>query len=1028
MHHLEVCLLGGFAVRVDAEPVPDDAWPHRRARDLVKLLALAPGHRRTRDEVLEALWPHLEPEAGARNLHKAASNARRALGAKDAIVIRRGVVELAPDATVETDLARDDAGGELLPEDRYEEWTAAAREELAARRAARLRATGRWEELLVADPADEEAHRALMRAYAEAGDRVAAARQYRRLQDALAGLGLVASPDSEAVFREISRGPAVVAPVRAGAALVGRREARATLARAVAATDRGQGGAVLVTGDAGLGKTRLTDAVLAEAARRGWHTVRGTARAGEGELPYGPAFEALDTLLGTRPDLAAALPDGARAVLGMLTPFVPAPPSAAPGEAPRHRVMGAIGQLVLAAGRERGLLLAIEDLHAADEATIELVAYLARAARRERVLVVASSRPVAAGSTVATTRAALLGQGAAVEIALEPLGDEEVAEIAAAAARRPLSAAARRTIVAAAAGNPFFAEELGAVADDVGELQIGDRAHRVLDERLARLDGDAADVVPVAAALEEPVRPEDLAALAGVDAGTAARAIERGIAGDVLEPRQGGVRFRHPLLREAARRRLGPERLRAAHAAAAERLQAAGAAPGLVAHHLLEAGEEQTAVPLLVDAARRAAAVGAYADGRRDVERALEIAPEDERADLLLLLADLRHATADRRAAATYRQALAAGASAPADEIRLRRARAHLFAAEPQAALDDLAGLDPTEPPLRLAVTVLRGMAAFSTDDLPLARACIGEARTLVDALGVDDFQLMDLELMVAHADGRWSRQLEWQVGEVLETPDVASRVFDGYLCVSEYVLHSGDAYSEITEVARRMREQSARAGARRGEAFAATVIGETALLGGDPAAARGPLTEAVRLNREIGAHGGEALARARLGEALLHLGERQAARAQLEEAVEAAHDSDLAHHVLYLAHHPFLLSVDDPDEAVAVLDRAEALLDQTPGCRFCPIGYWSEAAAITARAGDPARGRGFLERAEGAAKMWRRGPWAAAIAEARGEVLHAEGDADAAATELHRAAEGYAARGQRLYEERVRARLLTLT
>ena len=75
MDRVEIRLLGGFGVTVDSRPIPDDAWPQRRAADLVKLLALARGHRMARDEVLEMLWPQLATDAAASNLHKAASNA-----------------------------------------------------------------------------------------------------------------------------------------------------------------------------------------------------------------------------------------------------------------------------------------------------------------------------------------------------------------------------------------------------------------------------------------------------------------------------------------------------------------------------------------------------------------------------------------------------------------------------------------------------------------------------------------------------------------------------------------------------------------------------------------------------------------------------------------------------------------------------------------------------------------------------------------------------------------------------------------
>ena len=136
MRLLELRLLGGFDVHVDGEPVPATSLTGR-ARDLVKLLALAPGHRLPRDRAVDVLWPRLNAEAGQANLHKAAHHARRALGDPEAVVLRGGQVMLAPGARVESDLAGFEAtgdpdryGGDLLPDDRYADWVEERRQDL----------------------------------------------------------------------------------------------------------------------------------------------------------------------------------------------------------------------------------------------------------------------------------------------------------------------------------------------------------------------------------------------------------------------------------------------------------------------------------------------------------------------------------------------------------------------------------------------------------------------------------------------------------------------------------------------------------------------------------------------------------------------------------------------------------------------------------------------------------------------------------------------------------------------------------
>jgi tetratricopeptide (TPR) repeat protein len=241
---------------------------------------------------------------------------------------------------------------------------------------------------------------------------------------------------------------------------------------------------------------------------------------------------------------------------------------------------------------------------------------------------------------------------------------------------------------------------------------------------------------------------------------------------------------------------------------------------------------------------------------------------------------------------------------------------------------------------------------------------------------------------------------------------------------VTEYVLTAGDPYDEVAGFAKRLRAQAHQAGARRGEAFAATVLGETELFTGNLDAARAHLLDAARLSRDVGAVGAEGLARMRLGEALLHLGDRAGARAQLEQALELAHVSTVPQHLLFIVYGVLLHVPEEPAEALALVDQAETLFDPRWVCQFCPTAYHVAAATVCARAGELDRSREFLERADSGARGWLSGSWPAAVAEARAELLLAEGDSGAAALALRRAIEGYAAAGQLLNERRARAAL----
>jgi hypothetical protein len=113
--------------------------------------------------------------------------------------------------------------------------------------------------------------------------------------------------------------------------------------------------------------------------------------------------------------------------------------------------------------------------------------------------------------------------------------------------------------------------------------------------------------------------------------------------------------------------------------------------------------------------------------------------------------------------------------------------------------------------------------------------------------------------------------------------------------------------------------------------------------------------------------------------------------------------------------HGPLLRVADEPGEALALVDRAQALLDELPPkCRFCPIDYYLAGATACADAADAARAHAFLARVESTAGLWNGRPWGPAAAEARGAVLAADGDNDAASHALRRAIAGYATAGQR--------------
>jgi DNA-binding SARP family transcriptional activator len=201
-HRADIRLLGRFDVEVDGQPTPDRGWGRRMAAALVKVLALAPGQRMHREQVIDILWPDERPALAAPKLHKAAHYARQAAGRLDAVVLRGDIAQLFPAAELTIDvvafdmlsghaIATGDAataqsalaayGGELLPDDRYEDWAEERRELLRLRHLHLLRLAGRWLEVSELNPVDEHAHLELMHYHVANGDAAAALAQYERL-------------------------------------------------------------------------------------------------------------------------------------------------------------------------------------------------------------------------------------------------------------------------------------------------------------------------------------------------------------------------------------------------------------------------------------------------------------------------------------------------------------------------------------------------------------------------------------------------------------------------------------------------------------------------------------------------------------------------------------------------------------------------------------------------------------------------------------------------------------------------------
>lgn len=240
---LRIELLGEFRVSVGGRPVADNVWHRRKPAALLKLLALAPGHRLHREQVMDALWPELGPAAAGANLRKAVHHARNALedvvpGAGALIRSDGDLLTLAAAGlSIDVELFRSSLAaarrardldeywravelyqGELLPDDRYDDWAGAPRLELQfefraglGELAGLLEARGELDtatevmrRLVAAEPTREESHTRLIRLYALTGRRGDALDQYKQLVRLLdEELGTEPGPATQRLYEEI---------------------------------------------------------------------------------------------------------------------------------------------------------------------------------------------------------------------------------------------------------------------------------------------------------------------------------------------------------------------------------------------------------------------------------------------------------------------------------------------------------------------------------------------------------------------------------------------------------------------------------------------------------------------------------------------------------------------------------------------------------------------------------------------------------------------------------------------------------
>jgi DNA-binding SARP family transcriptional activator/tetratricopeptide (TPR) repeat protein len=830
---LEIRVIGELEVRLGG--VTAELPASRRSRALLGWLAIHPG-RHSRARLAGLFWPDVLDASARASLRSAMWALRAALGPelggylagdRDTITLagdglrvdlreaRRLLAERQPAAALAL------CGGELL-QDLDDEWVLAARDELDRDLAAALAeltqqasAAGDPAAALVwarrraaLGPLDESAGAALIEALIAVGDGPGARDAFTRLEHRLgAELGVGVSARTAGLVRALG-GPAprpagasqpASAPepgeqARAGG-LIGRGRDLAELTRAWRAASGGAGAVVVLTGEGGIGKTRLAEQLQAAARQAGRSPLAVTATAAAGPGPGAP-FAVWADALGDLAGLAEPPPDQPWAA--DLARIVPAlgyragggvgagsaagrvAGAAADPRLERVRLGEAVVQFLSWAARRAGVLVTLEDLHLADAASLELTAYVGRRLGRLPVLLLLTRRRLPARQDLDAVLAALRSRGAlAAEIGLEPLPRDAALALVASTAELPEATIGE--IVALAAGSPLLLVETARAAASAPDASPAGRAGLAsgLAEavRLATsgLSGRARLFTDFAAAAGRDLDRGEVAALPVPQAALAAA---EALGSGLLRTGDGRTGFRHALLRDAVYQEI-PDPVRARlHGELAGLLRrppspglraGPGSGPGRrglraaeVARHLRLAGQDEQAATFLALAARDARRVAAMAEAAGFLAEALEIEPGDP--ELLVELAEVEafrgRADPSDQAFSQALEEIAAADSGALSSAWLRRGRwlrggiCHPRESRRsyQNALDVLDREPDADPPARAEALAGMAWAEAVTGDPAVVDELLAQADRILDGSPPGDLLVHDIGVARGHA------------------------------------------------------------------------------------------------------------------------------------------------------------------------------------------------------------------------------------------------------------------------------------
>lgn len=667
---LSIALLGPPVVTVGRDPLVVDT---KKAVALLAYLAVEES-RPSRDQLVDLLWSESDVERGRSALRRTLSALRTGLGGgrlqadRDRVWLERAGLTvdleevdrlLHQDHGHAVDLVCPDcvkplqraarlhrgtflSGFQIKAARGWEEWVRQVEGE--RRRVRQLvydrltrayaaiedyRAAARTaEERIAADPLDEAGYRHLMLALAHAGDRNGALLAYRKCVQVLeTELGVAPLEETDDLnqailasdlprFPGVRRRPAAEAVPSPRRDLLGRRSELAEVETLLGEASS-EGRVLLINGPEGIGKTRVLDELI-HLARQGQRVVvTGRGYESEKEMPYGVVAQIVDAALSTVNFPPREVPSWVLAEVSRLAPSLGAAPALElePGPAERRLVEG-LSRFLMAL--PAGGVVAVDAVEAADPASLQVLAYLARQFHQTRGLLVLSGRYQDLAATSALRALASSAPSHVRHLALGPL---DAAATAALAQSRGLPRLSPEELIRRTGGIPLYV---------VGEIDAsGEEAARAsVRRRLDQLSQLGMQTVSALALAERPVNMEWLEPVSGRSEEELVTGLEENIrAGLVQELDDGTVDLSHDLARRLVKERTTLARRRLLHRRAAQALGSDPAHAALAVRHLREAGREAEAAQAAVRAGQHALSLFALREAKDHFETALALGP-----------------------------------------------------------------------------------------------------------------------------------------------------------------------------------------------------------------------------------------------------------------------------------------------------------------------------------------------------------------------------------------------------------------